>query len=131
MFSAAAPDQRDSYREERRALQGEMAVMKSLQQNFGLPEHEVHIEDFSCAVRRRILLHGRMWISSEHLSFRSDIFGLKTTIVLPFREIVSIRCAQASPPLAGRGRPGRPTARSRQTGSLAHARAQAGNDGPD
>ena len=83
----------DPYREERLALEGEMALTRSLQMAFGLPEREVLIEDFSCAVKRRILLHGRMFISAEHVCFRSDIFGLKTNIVLPMSEITLIRRA--------------------------------------
>jgi len=63
----------------------------TLQTTFGLPPHEVLIENFSCAVKRRILLHGRMFISAEHVCFRSDIFGLKTNIVIPMRDIVTIR----------------------------------------
>lgn len=77
--------------EERLALQGESAVTKTLQTTFGLPAHEVLIEDFSCAVKRRILLHGRMFITAEHICFLSDIFGLKTNIVIPMRDVVSIR----------------------------------------
>eukprot|EP00965_Chrysotila_dentata_P117286 3876548-Pleurochrysis_carterae.AAC.1 len=64
----------------------ELAQSTSMQSTFGLPPHEAKIEDFSCAVKKRILLHGRMFISSEHVCFRSDIFGLKTTVVVAFRE---------------------------------------------
>lgn len=84
---------------ERLAVHGESAMPKTLQTTFGLPAHEVLIEDFSCAVKRRILLHGRMFISAQHVCFHSDIFGLKTTIVIPMRDVVSIRhvgCERAS-----------------------------------
>ena len=45
--------------------ESELAVMetdteKAIKRSFGLPAGEELIEDFSCAVKRRILLHGRM-----------------------------------------------------------------------
>jgi hypothetical protein len=101
------------------ALQAGSAVPTTLQTTFGLPAQEVRrhaaahapaahaamltvaaaadhprqvlIEDFSCAVKRKILLHGRMSITTEHVCFNSDIFGLKTTVVIPMRDVVSIR----------------------------------------
>ena len=48
---------------------------------FSLPENECLIEDFSCAVKKRILLHGRMYIYRDHLCFMSKLFGGKTNIV--------------------------------------------------
>ena len=62
-----------------------------MQQHFALATPGVFIEDFSCAIKRRIMLHGRMYISSEYVCFRSDIFGVKTMVVLPLREVVSFR----------------------------------------
>jgi len=62
---------------------------------FSLPPNEQEIENFSCAVKKRIMLHGRMYIYLSHVAFLSNLFGHKTIVVLPFNEIVSIKRAMA------------------------------------
>ena len=37
--------------------------------------------------QRTILMHGRLFISHEHLCFASNVFGVRTLLVLPFREV--------------------------------------------
>ena len=39
--------------------------------------------------QRKILMHGRLFISHEHLCFASNVFGVRTLLVLPFREVTS------------------------------------------
>ena len=60
-----------------------------LLQTFGLPEQTQPVQDFSCALQRTILMHGRMYIADEHLCFFSNVFGVKTHLLLHFSEIVS------------------------------------------
>ena len=48
------------------------------------------IEDYSCALQREILAHGRLYVSEGHLCFSSNIFGWVTTLVMSFDEIVSV-----------------------------------------
>ena len=48
------------------------------------------IEDYSCAIQREILAHGRLYVSEGHLCFSSNIFGWITTLVMSFSEIVSV-----------------------------------------
>jgi hypothetical protein len=62
-------------------------------QLFNLASNEQEIENFSCAVKKRIMLHGRMYIYTDHVAFLSNLFGHKTVVVLAFNEIVSIRRA--------------------------------------
>jgi len=37
--------------------------------------------------QRTILMHGRLFVSHEHLCFASNVFGVRTLLVLPFREV--------------------------------------------
>ena len=37
--------------------------------------------------QRTILMHGRLFISHEHLCFASNVFGVRTLLVVPFREV--------------------------------------------
>lgn len=55
-----------------------------------VPDDDYLIEDYSCALQREILCHGRLYVSEGHLCFSSNIFGWVTTLVMSFDEIVSV-----------------------------------------
>jgi len=55
-----------------------------------VPDDDYLIEDYSCALQREILAHGRLYISEGHLCFSSNILGWVTTLVMSFDEIVSV-----------------------------------------
>jgi len=55
-----------------------------------VPDDDYLIEDYSCALQREILAHGRLYVSEGHLCFSSNIFGWITTLVMSFDEIVSV-----------------------------------------
>ncbi|SPO05853.1 related to GRAM domain-containing protein 2 [Cephalotrichum gorgonifer] len=55
-----------------------------------VPDDDYLIEDYSCALQREILAHGRLYVSEGHLCFSSNILGWMTTLVLSFDEIVSV-----------------------------------------
>ncbi|OTA75596.1 hypothetical protein M434DRAFT_402630 [Hypoxylon sp. CO27-5] len=55
-----------------------------------VPDDDYLIEDYSCALQREILAHGRLYVSEGHLCFSSNIFGWATTLVMSFDEIVSV-----------------------------------------
>ncbi|SCU95966.1 LAME_0F14290g1_1 [Lachancea meyersii CBS 8951] len=56
----------------------------------GVSASEELLADYSCALSRDILLHGRMYISWEHVCFNSSILGWVTNVIIPFKEIVQI-----------------------------------------
>lgn len=55
-----------------------------------VPDDDYLIEDYSCALQREILAHGRLYVSEGHLCFSSNIFGWSNTLVMSFDEIVSV-----------------------------------------
>jgi hypothetical protein len=55
-----------------------------------VPDDDYLIEDYSCALQREILAHGRLYISEGHLCFSSNILGWITTLVMSFDEIVAV-----------------------------------------
>ena len=71
-------------------LRQERKQAASLQQTFGLSQQETPIEDFSCALQKKILMHGRMFVTHEHVCFSSNVFGVKTILVLAFRDVVAV-----------------------------------------
>jgi hypothetical protein len=55
-----------------------------------VPEDDYLIEDYSAALQKEILLHGRLYVSEGHICFSSNIFGWVTNLVISFDEIVSV-----------------------------------------
>ncbi|KAK3939875.1 hypothetical protein QBC46DRAFT_386839 [Diplogelasinospora grovesii] len=55
-----------------------------------VPDDDYLIEDYSCALQREILAHGRLYVSEGYLCFSSNIMGWVTTLVMSFDEIVSV-----------------------------------------
>lgn len=64
---------------------------KDFHQTFrSVPEDDYLIEDYSAALQRDILLHGRLYVSEGHICFSSNILGWVTNLVISFDEIVSM-----------------------------------------
>jgi len=55
-----------------------------------VPEDDYLIEDYSAALQRDILLHGRLYVSEGHICFSSNILGWITNLVISFDEVVSV-----------------------------------------
>jgi hypothetical protein len=66
---------------------------KMFQKMFNFPPTEELLEDYSCAIKKSILLHGRMYISQHHIAFFSSIFSHKTVIAIPISHILHIQSA--------------------------------------
>ena len=48
------------------------------------------IDDFSCAVESKVLLHGRMYVTTRFLCFYSNLFGLEKKIRIPYTHITAV-----------------------------------------
>ncbi|CAF0858014.1 unnamed protein product [Brachionus calyciflorus] len=57
---------------------------------FKLPPEEHLLVDYSCALQREILAHGRLYVSSNHVCFRANIIGWETTVILKLKDIRSL-----------------------------------------
>ena len=55
-----------------------------------VPEDDLLIEDYSCALQREIIIAGRIYISEGHICFFSNILGWTNTLVISFSEVVSM-----------------------------------------
>jgi hypothetical protein len=55
-----------------------------------VPEDDYLIEDYSAALQKEILLHGRLYVSEGHICFSSNIFGWVTNLVISFDEVVAV-----------------------------------------
>ncbi|KAI8371345.1 GRAM domain-containing protein [Radiomyces spectabilis] len=55
-----------------------------------VPEDDLLIEDYGCALQKEILLQGRMYISETHVCFNANIFGWVTNLVIAYADIIDI-----------------------------------------
>jgi len=60
------------------------------QQKFRLPESEMLISVYKCAMLRSILVQGKMYISTNYICFYSRNLGHSRTVIIPFRDVVNI-----------------------------------------
>ncbi|XP_012567245.1 protein VASCULAR ASSOCIATED DEATH 1, chloroplastic isoform X2 [Cicer arietinum] len=73
-------------------------VLKSeeYRQLFRLPQEEVLIEDFNCALQENILIQGHMYLFVNFICFYSNIFGFETKRIIPLPEITGVRRAKTA-----------------------------------
>ncbi|CAG9326509.1 unnamed protein product [Blepharisma stoltei] len=67
----------------------------SILQKFNLEAGSTLVESFACALSKKILLHGRMYLTTTHICFHSyfnsqTIFGRETLLAIPFAEIKKV-----------------------------------------
>ncbi|KAJ3160335.1 hypothetical protein HDU86_000669 [Geranomyces michiganensis] len=55
-----------------------------------LTELDVHVDDYTCAVQKEILIQGRLYLTNRHVCFAANLFGYTTCILLPFTNIATI-----------------------------------------
>lgn len=55
-----------------------------------LPADERLIVDYSCAIQRDILVHGRLYASQRYLCFYANIFRWETQVIIKWREVTAI-----------------------------------------
>eukprot|EP00249_Psilotum_nudum_P022501 c28540_g1_i1 orf=517-3660(+) len=73
----------------------------SFQRLFLLPSEEFLINDFSCALKRKLPLQGRLFVSPRLIAFYSNVFGRKTKLAILWEDIEEIR--ETSPALRSVG----------------------------
>lgn len=58
-----------------------------VRQLFSLPETEDVLDDFSCALKRKINMHGRLFCTDHNLCFYANVLGIKINLTVKFSEI--------------------------------------------
>ncbi|GAB4824893.1 hypothetical protein Ancab_007763 [Ancistrocladus abbreviatus] len=75
----------------------------AFQKQFGLPQEEFLIKDYSCYLRRKMPLQGRLFLSARIVGFYANLFGHKTKFFFLWDDIEDIEVH--SPSLASVGSP--------------------------
>ncbi|GAB2224751.1 hypothetical protein Droror1_Dr00005521 [Drosera rotundifolia] len=73
------------------------------QKLFGLPPEEFLINDFTCHLKRKMPLQGRLFLSARIIGFHANLFGHKTKFFFLWEDIEEIQVA--SPNLSSMGSP--------------------------
>lgn len=68
----------------------------SFQKLFGLPPEEFLIKDYSCSLRRKMPLQGRLFLSARIVGFYSNLFGHKTKFFFLWEDIEDIEVQDPS-----------------------------------
>jgi len=64
---------------------------EDLNRNFpGLPPEETLIVDYSCALQKDILVHGRLYATTNFLCFYANIFRWETAVTIRWREVTAM-----------------------------------------
>ncbi|XP_031392558.1 C2 and GRAM domain-containing protein At1g03370 isoform X1 [Punica granatum] len=75
----------------------------AFQKLFGLPPEEFLINDFTCHLKRKMPLQGRLFLSARIIGFHANLFGHKTKFFFLWEDIEDIQFL--SPTLASMGSP--------------------------
>ncbi|XP_010252840.1 PREDICTED: C2 and GRAM domain-containing protein At1g03370-like [Nelumbo nucifera] len=75
----------------------------AFQKLFGLPPEEFLINDFTCHLKRKMPLQGRLFLSARIIGFHTSLFGHKTTFFFLWKDIEDIQVFPAT--LASMGSP--------------------------
>eukprot|EP00899_Mesostigma_viride_P000533 jgi/Mesvir1/10480/Mv21719-RA.2 len=67
-----------------------------LRQLFGLSETENLVEEFMCAMQRKILHQGHMYLFDKHVCFYSNIFGYEKKKCIPLTDVTAVRKAKTA-----------------------------------
>ncbi|XP_028100497.1 C2 and GRAM domain-containing protein At5g50170 [Camellia sinensis] len=63
----------------------------TFQKNFGLPPEEFLISDFSCSLKRKMPLQGRLFLSARIVGFYTNLFGHRTKFFFLWEDIDEIQ----------------------------------------
>ncbi|CAK9139169.1 unnamed protein product [Ilex paraguariensis] len=75
----------------------------AFQKLFGLPPEEFLINDFTCHLKRKMPLQGRLFLSARIIGFHADLFGHKTKFFFLWEDIEDIQVVP--PTLSSMGSP--------------------------
>ena len=65
----------------------------SLRRLFNLPDHEQLVEEYLCALYKKILLQGRMYLFTDHVCFYSNVFGYTKIKTIALKDVTIVKRA--------------------------------------
>ncbi|KAK9827162.1 hypothetical protein WJX74_008866 [Apatococcus lobatus] len=68
---------------------------QELRDLFKLPSDEAILDDFRCAIKRRILHQGHLYVFDRHVCFHSNVFGYVRSTVMPLKDVSAVKKQKA------------------------------------
>ncbi|KAK9863778.1 hypothetical protein WJX84_002729 [Apatococcus fuscideae] len=65
--------------------------LDELRNLFKLPSDETALDDFRCAIKRRILHQGHLYVFERHVCFHSNVFGYVRSTVMPLKDVTAVK----------------------------------------
>jgi len=70
--------------------------VERLRAYFKIPPEEELLDEFLCALHKKILLQGRMYVFNNYLCFYSSVFGYQKRKRIPFKEVTLLEKAKTA-----------------------------------
>jgi hypothetical protein len=71
-------------------------AQRRLRELFGIPQEETLLVDYMCALHKKILLQGKMYVFENYICFHSNVFGYIKTRCIPFDRVTLINKAKTA-----------------------------------
>ena len=71
-------------------------AQRRLRELFGIPQEETLLVDYMCAMHKKILLQGKMYVFENYICFHSNVFGYIKTRCIPFDRVTLINKAKTA-----------------------------------
>lgn len=68
-----------------------MSSTQVIREIFGLSRKERIFDDFSCAYKNKILVHGRIYLTENYIWFYSNVLGIKQRVIIELKKIKEIK----------------------------------------
>jgi len=75
-------------------------AQRRLRELFGIPQNESLLAEYMCALHKKILLQGKMYVFENYICFHSNVFGYVKMRTIPFRRITLLSKARTILPTA-------------------------------
>ncbi|CAO3646214.1 unnamed protein product [Cunninghamella blakesleeana] len=70
-------------------------TLTNFRKYFVLPESEELLAVFRCSLLKTLPCYGKLYISTNHISFNSKRFGTKAKMIIPYEDVLSIQKVQS------------------------------------
>jgi len=67
-----------------------MSSQKQIQELFCLQSRENVYDDFGCALKQKILHHGRLYLTENYICFYSNLVGMQVKLIIPLADVTKI-----------------------------------------
>jgi len=91
---SGVPESKDGQDSSPKRVKKSTRKLRLLRDLFNLSAEESLIGEFNCALKKKILLQGRLYLFEQHVCFYANVFGYVKKKVIPVKQITNVRKAK-------------------------------------